>query len=56
MNAQSKIDSTSNRGTVVGLFKNQVDAERAIDRLKRMAFRRVRSAWLCVTVASSRSW
>jgi uncharacterized protein (TIGR02271 family) len=30
--------TTTQRGTVVGLFKNQVDAERAIDRLKQAGF------------------
>ena len=38
MSKRNNLDSTTQRGTVVGLFKNQVDAERAIDRLKQAGF------------------
>ena len=38
MTQQSTQDSTTTQGTVVGLFKNQVDAERAIERLKQAGF------------------
>ena len=38
MSILNNSESTTQRGTVVGLFKNQVDAERAIDRLKQARF------------------
>jgi len=38
MSIRNNLDSTTQGGTVVGLFKNQVDAERAIDRLKQAGF------------------
>ena len=39
MSIRNNLDSTTTQsGTVVGLFKNQVDAERAIDRLKQAGF------------------
>lgn len=38
MKEQNDLDSTTTRGTVVGMFKNQVDAEKAIDRLKNAGF------------------
>jgi hypothetical protein len=38
MSIRNNLDSTTQAGTVVGLFKNQVDAERAIDRLKQAGF------------------
>ena len=38
MKERNNTDSANYRGTVIGLFKNQVDAERAIDRLKEAGF------------------
>src|SRR5215203_2092875 len=38
MSILNNSESTTQRGTVVGLFKNQVDAERAIERLKQAGF------------------
>jgi uncharacterized protein (TIGR02271 family) len=38
MSIRNNLDSTTKGGTIVGLFKNQVDAERAIDRLKQAGF------------------
>ena len=38
MKERNNTDSATYRGTVVGMFKNQVDAERAIDRLKEAGF------------------
>jgi uncharacterized protein (TIGR02271 family) len=38
MTRRTNPDSTSEQGTVVGLFQNQVDAERAIERLKQAGF------------------
>ncbi len=38
MSIRNNLDSTTQGGTVVGLFKNQIDAERAIDRLKQAGF------------------
>ncbi len=38
MNKRTNLDATGQGSTVVGLFKNQVDAERAIQRLKQEGF------------------
>lgn len=38
MSIRNNLESTGQGGTVVGLFKNQVDAERAIEHLKRAGF------------------
>ena len=38
MNKRTNLDATGQGSTVVGLFKNQVDAERAIQRLKQDGF------------------
>lgn len=38
MSKRKNTEPTSDGGTVVGLFKNQVDAERAIERLKQSGF------------------